>query len=422
MRIAYLISQYPAASHTFIRREVDALRARGVEIDTFSIREPSPGERTSAADKAAYESTYYALPPDVKRLLSAHATAITKKPLRYLKTLRHAFSHRVPGAKALVWSMFHFGEAIVLAQEMEKRQIGHVHNHFANSGANVGFLVTRFLGVPWSLTLHGHSETDYPAGPVLPAKLEAADFIACISYYGMAQAMRIIPPDHWKKFLLMRCALDLSKIPARTTEPRERPRFVCVARMDPEKGQYGLLGALAKVRARGADADLVLVGDGVERPRIEQRIADLGLGDRVQLRGRLAEVDTMQEIAKSDFLVLPSMIEGLPVVLMEAMALGLPVIGPRVAGVPELVKDGVHGLLFAPAAWDELAECLYKMITDADLRTRLSQGNRARIEEEFEITKAVQPLEQRFGTSKPREDAAAKGPTDGASRQRAGVN
>jgi colanic acid/amylovoran biosynthesis glycosyltransferase len=399
MRIAYLVSQYPASSHTFIRREVDALRARGFAIDTFSIREPSAAERGAVPDKAAFDSTFYVLPFEVLRLLHSHTEALATRPVRYLRTLGLALKHRVPGAKALAWSLAHFAEAIVLAQELKRREVGHVHNHFANSGANVGLLATRFLGLPWSLTLHGISETDYPAGLLLGAKLEAADFAACVSSFGKAQAMRTVSPEHWSKFVIVRCALDLQALPPRQTVRRERLRVVCVGRLSPEKGHIGLLEAFAAARKRGHDAELVLVGDGPERERIERRIAELGLDGAVLLRGRLSEADTLAEIAGSDLLVLASFMEGLPVVLMEAMALGLPVIAPRVAGVPELVQDGVHGCLFAPAAWDELAESLHKLLSDSGLRARLSQANRARIEAEFEITKAVAPLEQRFGAA-----------------------
>lgn len=410
MRIAYLVSQYPAASHTFIRREIAALRAKGVSIDTFSIREPSESERVSPADRAEYESTFYVLPFDLGRVLTAHTGALGQHPVRYLKTLGLALQHRVPGVKALAMSLAHFGEAILLARELERRKISHVHNHFANSGANVGYLATRFLGLPWSLTLHGISETDYPAGVLLPAKLQAANFAACVSHFGRAQAMRTVDPSHWSKFMIVRCALDLSALPQRSSVTRARPRLVCVGRLSPEKGHIGLLEAFAAARARGADAELVLVGDGPDREAIERKIDALGMGGHVVMRGRLSEPDTLASIAESDALVLASFMEGLPVVLMEAMALGLPVIAPRVAGVPELVEDGVHGLLFAPSAWNELADCVYKLASDAGLRAKLASANRAKVEAEFEIGQAVSPLEQRFGAAQP-----------GASRESAGA-
>jgi glycosyltransferase involved in cell wall biosynthesis len=153
---------------------------------------------------------------------------------------------------------------------------------------------------------------------------------------------------------------------------------------------------------RGAsDSELVLVGDGPERERIEATIRELGLSGSVHLSGRLPESETLQEVAKSDVLVLASFMEGLPVVLMEAMALGLPVIGPRVAGVPELVHEQVHGLLFAPAAWDELADCIHRLLSDAAMRERLGGAGRAQVEREFEINHAVEPLLARYRQGAP---------------------
>jgi colanic acid/amylovoran biosynthesis glycosyltransferase len=411
MRIAYLVSQYPAASHTFIRREIAALRARGATIETFSIREPSPNERVAAVDREEYDRTFYVLPIDWPLLITSHTSALATKPIKYLKTLKLALGHRVPGVKAFVWALAHFAESIIIAQELDKRDIEHVHNHFANSGANVGFLATRFLGLPWSMSLHGISETDYPAGNLLPAKLREANFAVCISHYTKSQAMRVVEPEHWKKFVLVHCGIDLSVLPTRTPSAgRSRLRIICVGRLAPEKGTHGLIEAFAMLRARGDDAELVLVGDGPDKASLEHEIKAQGLESSVTMLGRLAEPDTLAQIAQSDVLVLASFMEGLPVVLMEAMALGLPVIAPRVAGVPELVEDGVHGYLFAPSAWQELADCMHRMM-DPAARARLCQNNRAKVEAEFEINTAVAPLEQRFGVAN---GAPSKAGRDGA--------
>jgi glycosyltransferase involved in cell wall biosynthesis len=398
MRIGYLTSLYPAPSHTFIRREVSAVRAHGVEVDTFSVRTPSEAERASEDDRRAHAETFYLLPVDPVRAARAHLERLARDPVGYARTFRLAMQHRVPGVKALGLAVAHFIEAMVLADELERRGVTHVHNHFANSAATVGYLATRLLRMPWSLTLHGISETDYPAGNLLGAKLEAADWAACVSHFGRAQALRLIAPEHWEKLFIVRCALDLQGLPVRAARVGAGPlRVICVARLSPEKGHVGLLQAFAKARARGArDSELILVGDGPEQARIERAIAELGLSGVVKLLGRKAEADTLREVAQSDVLVLASFMEGLPVVLMEALALGLPVIGPRVAGVPELVEDNVHGLLFTPAAWDELAERLHRLLTDAELRERLGKAGRAKVEQEFEISRAVLPLVERY--------------------------
>jgi colanic acid/amylovoran biosynthesis glycosyltransferase len=400
MRIGYLVSEYPATSHTFIRREVNALRARGVYVATFSVRRPAPSTIGNARDQASFEETFYILPPNLICLFVAHGRALLIHPIRYLGVLRLALRHRVPGLSALIWSFFYFAEAIVLARELECRGIDHLHTHFANAGANVGLFASNYLEIPWSLTLHGISETDYPAGVLLGAKIEAAQFVACASYFGRAQAMRVVSPEHWPKLFVVRCAVDLKDIPERVrSQPGLRTRLISVGRLSPEKGHVGLLEAFSKVRASGIDADLVLVGDGPERARIEQTIVSLGLQTHVFLTGRLAEEDTLAQMARADVLILASFMEGLPVVLMEAMALGLPVIASRVAGIPELVTDNEQGLLFCPTDWNELAHKLRLLILDFEMQDRLGKAGRARIEENYEINRAVEPLLARLSDS-----------------------
>jgi colanic acid/amylovoran biosynthesis glycosyltransferase len=397
MRIGYLVSQYPSTSHTFIRREVNALRVHGLSVETFSVRRPTLQECCSARDRAAFEETYYLLPANPAALLVAHGKAFFTRPVSYLRVLCLALRHRVPGVRALLWTLFYFVESILLARELERRRIEHVHNHFANAGANVGLLASCFLQIPWSLTLHGISETDYPAGVLLRAKIEAAQFVACVSDFGRAQAMRVVPPEQWHKLFVARCGLNLSEMPSRAVLPPSAVgRVVCAGRLSPEKGHIGLLEAFAMVRARAIDADLTLIGDGPERARIEQYVRVLELQDRVVLLGRLDEEQTLARIAASDVLVLPSFMEGLPIVLMEAMALGVPVIATRVAGVPELISDEQQGLLFCPADWDELAERMARLLTDPPLRKRLGQAGRAKVEAQFEIGRTVEPLIARF--------------------------
>ena len=397
MRIAYLVSEYPATSHTFIRREVNALRARGFYVATFSVRRPASSTVYTKRDRTSLQETFYILPANLISFAVAHGAAILRHPVRYFGALGLAIRHRVPGLSALIFSLFYFAEAIPLARELERKGIDHLHTHFANAGANVGLFASHYLGLPWSLTLHGISETDYPAGVLLGAKIQAAQFVACASYFGRAQAMRVVVPEQWSKLFVVRCALDLQDLPKRTKSgPSLRAQLISVGRLAPEKGHVGLLEAFAQVRASGIDADLVIVGDGPERVRIEQTIVSLNLQTHVFLKGSLAEEDALAQMAQADVLVLTSFMEGLPVVLMEAMALGLPVIASRVAGIPELVTDNEQGLLFCPTDWNELAAKMRTLIVDFELQRRLGRAGRAKIEQSYEIGLAVEPLVARF--------------------------
>lgn len=391
-RIGYLISQYPATSHTFIRREIEELRSRGLDVHTFSIRAPGAEECKSEHDRSAFRETFYVLGLPAIRIVAAHIAAIFTRPADYLRVAALGLRHHAPGIRAIIWALFHFAESIPLARELERRGIQHLHNHFANSAANVGLLASTFLQIPWSLTLHGVSETDYPAGLLLASKVQSAKFVVCASHFGRAQAMRVTAPDQWNKLFVARCGLKLTNIKTDSgMQSRARPRIICVARLSPEKGHLGLLEALAIVQTFGVEADVTFVGEGAERSRVERKIQTLGLKN-VTLKGRLDEESTLQEIANSDILVLPSFMEGLPVVLMEAMAIGIPVVATRVAGIPELVSDGQDGLLFCPADWADLARKLLLLLRNGDLRRDLARAAQQKIAAEFEIGRAVEPL------------------------------
>jgi glycosyltransferase involved in cell wall biosynthesis len=392
MRVAYLVSQYPAASHTFISREVAAVRAGGCEVHTFSVRPPAEDEIRSSADHGEYASTTYLLPVRAPAYLAAHCRSALRNPRRYLATLRLALRHRVPGARAFVYAFVYFAEAGVLAEHLRRRRVERLHNHFANAGAIVGMLAARLAGLPWSLTLHGISETDYPAGNLLAAKIEAADAVACVSQFGRAQAFRLVDPSLWPKLRIVRCGIDLDGLPDAQPDARAPVRLICVGRLSPEKGHVGLIAAYASVARALPPSRLILVGDGPERSAIEELIERLGVGDIVELRGRLPETETLEAIAESDVLVLASFMEGLPVVLMEALAFERPVVAPRVAGVPELVEDGRHGLLFAPGDWMELAAHLRRIVGDDALRGRMGAGGRARATALCDVRRSAEDL------------------------------
>lgn len=394
-RIAYLVSEYPAPSHTFIRREIAALRQRGVDVVPFSIRKPG------VAREPGSQPVEHILGQRPHAYLLAVLAAVFTRPVRFLSVWRLSLGHRQAGLRGVIWSQFHFVEALYFARLLKRANIMRVHNHFANSGATVGLLAARFLDLPWSLTLHGISETDHPAGALLPAKVVHADFVACASWFMRAQAMRFVDQRHWDKSLVVRCGIDLTALPqpAASLPDGDQPalRFICVGRLSAEKGYPGLLKVFGEMIAQGSSATLTIVGDGPLRQQVEQEIADMGLGHRVDLRGALPEQETLSAIAGADALVLPSLMEGLPVVLMEAMALGKPVIASCVAGIPELVRDEVTGLLFRPSYWRHLGEQMRRLAGDPQLRARFSAAGREAVEAEFAIDRAVEPLVHLFG-------------------------
>jgi len=385
-RVAYLVSDYDAPSHTFVRREVAALRALGTEICAFSIR---PG-----VDSASGASSVLGRP--LLAYFSALITALVGNPISFLATWNLARRHRPPGFRALLWAQFHFVEAIMLAGLLSKARAIHLHVHFANSGATVGMLAANYLRLPWSLTLHGISETDFPAGLLLPEKISHANFVACASYFMQAQAMRLVSSQQWHKFRIVRCGVDSHRLDQINTNlvSSDIPKLICVGRLSPEKGHLGLLEVIQRLRAKGIDCIITLVGDGPSRLVIEELTERLNLRDRVFFAGFLAEGETLSAIADSDILVLPSLMEGLPVVLIEALALGKPVVASRVAGIPELIEHGKMGLLFTPSDTDALEDAITQILNDRDAWTEMGRVGRARVKDEFEISKIARKLRE----------------------------
>lgn len=411
LRIAYLTSQYPATSHTFIRREVSALRAAGMDLQTFSVRAPGAAELKSATDQQEAAQTFTLLRQSPAAFARAHLGELLRRPGRYLRTLLLAMRHRAPGLKPALLSLAHFAEAILLTAELRRRGIDHLHNHFANSGATVGLLASRQAGIRWSFTIHGISEFDYPAGLLLGDKIAAASFVACVSYFGRAQAYRLVESAEWSKLSVVRCGLELDQLPEVQQGARARTRLILVGRLSAEKGIAGLLEALAML-APTERPDLAIVGDGPLRAELDIMVARLGLGEVVTFLGRLPEAETLAAIAGSDALVLPSFMEGLPIVLMEAMALGKPVIATRVAGIPELVRDGENGLLFTPSDWAALADKIAALAADDALRQRFGSAGKETIAAEFDIRQSAARLLRLFDQAA-RSDSSFSAPPTG---------
>jgi len=395
LRLAYLVSAYPGTSHTFISREIAALRDLGVSLDTFSIKPATPAELEDAVLRREAERTYTVRLQPLASFLAAQVAALLSRPRRYLAVLGRALAHRPPGLRGFGMSFVYFAEAVLLARELKRRQITRLHNHFANAGAITGYLAASLLEIPWSFTKHGISETDYPSGLLLAKKIEAAEFVVCVSYFGRAQAMRLVAPDQWHKLRIVRCGLPLGQLPKRVPAGGMR-RIVCVGRLSPEKGQAGLLQAFASVCAGSPELELVFVGDGPEAANLHSIADRASLSGKVVFTGRLSEQDTLEQIAASDILVLPSFMEGLPIVLMEAMAMGTAVIASRVAGIPELVKDGQSGLLFTPSDWEELAECIRQLLSDRALHQTLVKNAEVAVSDEYDIRKSASRLRELF--------------------------
>lgn len=410
MRIAYLCNRYPAVSLAFILREVRALRRLGVDVQTFAIRRAFPDHLLSAADREEYARTFAVLPPDLGGLARAHLTAAGLHPLRYLGTLGLALRLRPRGLRGAVWQVFYFAEAMVIWRECARRGITHIHAQFANVATDVALLASHFGGGgdgdwSWSFTLHGPVEFYDISQSRLPEKLRRARFVACISDFARSQAMAFLDPEQWHKLHVVHCGVDPDvfrpALPPGGSVRDGELHVLNVGRLIDLKGQALLLEALVAVRERGVRARLTIVGDGPTRPALEALAARLGISAHVTFAGAVGQDEIARFYADADIFCLPSFAEGIPVVLMEAMAMEIPVIATRIAGIPELVGDGLSGLVVAPGRSDRIAEALQTLAEDADLRRAMGEAGRAKVIAEFDVARSAGQLRELFDGSGP---------------------
>jgi colanic acid/amylovoran biosynthesis glycosyltransferase len=388
MRIAYLVGEYPRVSHAFIRREVEGLRDRGVAVSTFSIRPAPTVELLTAADRQAAAETWTILHPRGGVLSAAHLRVSAPSPLRYGATLALALRLSSGGVRAGLWQLFYFVEAIVLWDRLRSQRIKHVHAHFANVATAVSLLVAHFGGEgwSWSFTMHGPTEFDDVTRYALAEKVRRARFVACIGDYCRSQLMKLVEAEQWAKLEIVHCGVDPSAYDVPDRHERPGPLHVlCVGRLVADKGHGVLLDALATLRDQGVEVRATFAGDGPERGALERQAAQLRLGAGISFEGLVSQERLRDLYSAADVFCLPSFAEGVPVVLMEAMATGLPVVSTRVTGIPELVDDGVSGELAPPGRPEALASAIRGLAADPDRRTALGRAARAKVVAEYDV-------------------------------------
>lgn len=384
VRVAYLVSEYPKLSHAFIEREVRALRAAGAEVRTFSVRPAPSSELLSAADRAEHAGTT-ALLRSRAELLRAVLRLLADDPAALADGARLALRTGPRTLRARLWQLFYLVEAVLLVQHLRAAGLRHLHVHLANNGADVARLAValgnRLDGEPWSwsLAMHGPTEFSDVVGSDLAAKVRSASFVACITDFCRSQLMALVGPEHWAKLHVVRMSVDAARFEAveRPARPALPCRVLFVGRLVPEKGPTVLLQAVA--RTDPGRLQVRIVGDGPLRADLQREVETLGLSDRVELVGPLGQDDLPQQYAWADVFALPSFAEGLPVVLMEAMAAGCSVVTTTIAGIPELVEPGVTGVLVPPGRDDLLAAALERLAGAVDGRSAMVGAARQRV-------------------------------------------
>jgi len=396
-RIAYLTNQYPKVSHSFIRREIAALEGLGFAVERIALRgwdEPLADEQ----DLRERARTHYVLERGILPLLTAALREFARSPARFLSALSLAVRTSRGSDRPLPYHLAYFCEACYLSGLLRSAGASHLHAHFGTNSAEVAMLARALGGPAYSFTVHGPDEFDRARFLSIGEKVRRSAFVVAVSSFGRSQLYRWVEHPHWHKIKVVPCGLEDAFCDVPPAAPPDTPRLVCVGRLCDAKGQLLLLEATEMLARKGIHFDLVLAGDGELRPQLERVAERLGVRDRLRITGWISSARVREEILAARALVLPSFAEGLPVVIMEAMALRRPVLTTYVAGIPELVRPGENGWLVAPGDVEGLAGAMEDALSRPAQEMRaMGEAARERVLRRHSVTAAAMRLASLFG-------------------------
>ena len=379
MKVAYLTNQYPKVSHSFIRREIAGIEARGIEVMRYALRPIDASQLHDPADVAESKKTRAILGVGAGGLIGATGWAKLTRMSRYLKAFAAAYRMGRRSEVGVIRHMIYLMEACVLTRWCEQDGVDHVHVHFGTNPTTIAFLAHLLGGSSYSFTVHGPEEFDHPQALSLGDKIEHAAFVVGVSSFGRSQLFRWCGHEHWPKVHEVHCGVDESFLQSEA-EPNASNRLVCIGRLCEQKGQLLLIEAAHRLHDEGVDFELVLVGDGELRGEIERLVDRYGLKERVTITGWQSGNEVIEHLKNGRAMVLPSFAEGLPVAIMEALALGRPVISTYIAGIPELLNRGC-GWVIPAGSIDDLVETMREALAcEPEELARMGAAGARRVE------------------------------------------
>jgi colanic acid/amylovoran biosynthesis glycosyltransferase len=355
LKIAYFINHYPKVSHSFIRREILALERQGFEIQRIAIHgwaDPLPDEE----DQRELAQTRYVLRHGAWALLLPTLRALVTSPARFFAAIGLAIKMTRESDRSLPYHIIYVAEACRILPWLKEFGALRLHAHFGSNSTEVAMLAHALGGPPYSFSIHGPGEFMQPMG--LEEKIQRSSFVVAISSFGRSQLYLRSRHADWPKIKVIRCGLEEAFYDVASSSAAFPARLVCVGRLCAEKGQLLLIEAAARLAAKGIRFELVLAGDGPMRSALERSIKKHALGEQVRITGWISGNKVREELLAARALVLASFAEGLPVVIMEAMALRRPVLTTYIAGIPELVRPGENGWLFPAGSVEDLSSAI----------------------------------------------------------------
>jgi colanic acid/amylovoran biosynthesis glycosyltransferase len=383
-KLYYLAGQFPAINHGYLLAEIQHLREFGIDVSVASVSPPdrSPSEM-SELEREEAARTYYIKSVTAVGAVFMNLGEFLRNPFAYLRGLIFALQLSGGSPRRMFYHATYFAEAILVGRRMRESGIKHV---YANFTATVALIATRVFPVTMSFAVHGFGELYDPVGTCLAERIEGALFVRSVSRYGRGQLMLACGRSHWSKLLYVPLGIDVALFVPGSKQFRSSPlRLLCVGRLAPEKGQALLLDAVAALRSGGYEVQLRLAGDGPDRTWLEARGSELGIAASLEFVGWADQSRLLSFYAEADLFVLPSFAEGIPVVLMEAMAMQVPCVAPRIAGIPELIEDNLEGLLFDVGDVEDLTKKIAILLQSPDLRQRIGKQARARVVRDYDM-------------------------------------
>ncbi len=396
--VAYIVGTYPLLTTTFIDREIELLRRLGLQVDVTALRRPSGA--LSAAQRRLVEQVRYVLPVPLWDLVRSHVRFMARRPVTFWRTLVHLVTRPHAGLRARVKTVLHFGEGVHVASLLHGGGYRHLHAHFMDRAATVALVAGRLLDLPFSATAHANDI--YVAPVLLPEKLSAARFVATCTRYN-ADHLRAVAGGKPVEIACIYHGLDLGGyVPADGSSAAARPTILAVGQLKETKGLRHLGAACRILRDRGHDVVCRIVGEGPDRAALRSQIDELGLDGAVELVGALEHPQVVTEYRRATLFALPCVVgadgdrDGIPNVLLEAMAMQLPVVSTRHSGIPEAVIDGTTGVLVPPEDPHALADALARILDDEALRRAMGRRGRETVATRFDVAANVKELLGRF--------------------------
>jgi glycosyltransferase involved in cell wall biosynthesis len=406
-KVCYVLKRFPRLSETFILNEIRALERFGVELTIVSLLPREPGVQHTSVSEVRAAVRY--LPSTSWELLRTaarpHLALMVAEPRRYLATLARAIWLGIRYAHP-VGALKNFARGVMVAAHCRDEHVTHVHAHFANTPTRVAFFVSTLTGIPFSFTAHA-KDLYLSTQDALIDRLTGAQFAVTCTRYNADHLKRLVPSALWPKIHVVYHGTDLSAfarrpgdlVPnlsvARVDDP---PVILSVGRLVPKKGMPTLVAACAWLRDQGLAFRCEIIGSGPLRAELERQIAALSLSDIVRLRGAMTHEAVIQHYNRATLFALAPEIaadgdrDGIPNVLVEAMAAGVPVVSTFISGIPELIESGRTGLLVEPYRPAALGGALAHLLRNEPLRRRLSTAARDLVTRRFECWQSAETI------------------------------